>query len=115
MDYNQNNVFAKILKGEIPNDTVYENNYVLAFNNINPKANIHIVVIPKGEYSTFIDFNTNASEKEIIEYSKSIAKIIEEHKISEGCQILSNCGENGGQEVFHFHTHILSGKKIKLD
>ncbi|MCV6599129.1 MAG: HIT domain-containing protein [Alphaproteobacteria bacterium] len=115
MEYDKNNIFAKILRGEIPNDTVYEDEYCLAFNDLYPKSEVHIVAIPKGEYINFAHFNSNASDIEISNFFKAISNIIREKNIELGCQILSNCGEKGGQEIPHFHMHILSGNKIKLD
>jgi|TARA_B110000971_G_C19933354_1_gene465095 histidine triad (HIT) family protein len=115
MKYNKNNIFAKILRGEIPCDKVYENEYVLSFYDINPKKKIHILVITKGEYIDLDHFNTEASEKEIAEFSKSITHIVKMLKISsseKGYRVLTNIGQNGGQEVPHLHHHILGGEEI---
>ncbi len=114
MTYDKNNIFAKILRGEIPNDTVYEDDHVLAFNSIDPKTEIHVIVISKGLYSDYIDFSNNASNEEISTYFKAIAQIAKEKNIDEGCQILSNCGEGSGREVAHFHSHLFSGDFIKF-
>ena len=115
MTYNKNNIFAKILRGEIPCKKVFENEYVLSFHDTNPKKKIHILVIPKGEYIDLDHFNAEASEKEIIEFSRSISHIVKMLKISsseEGYRVLTNIGKNGGQEVAHLHHHIFGGEKI---
>tara|TARA_B110000259_G_scaffold96948_1_gene112083 strand:- start:498 stop:860 length:363 start_codon:yes stop_codon:yes gene_type:complete len=115
MKYDKNNIFAKILRGEIPCSKVYENDYVLSFYDINPKKKYHILVIPKGEYIDLDHFNAEASETEIVEFSKSITHITKILKISStegGYRVLTNIGENGGQEVPHLHHHIFGGEKI---
>tara|TARA_B100000780_G_scaffold222748_1_gene161847 strand:+ start:236 stop:598 length:363 start_codon:yes stop_codon:yes gene_type:complete len=115
MKYDKNNIFAKILRGEVPCDKVYENEYVLSFHDINPKKKLHVLVIPKGEYIDLDHFNTKASEKEILELSRSITHIVKMLSISsseKGYRVLSNTGQNGGQEVPHFHYHIFGGEKV---
>ena len=115
MKYDKKNIFAKILRGEIPCDKVYENEYVLSFYEINPQKKLHILVIPKGEYIDLDHFNTEASEKEIVEYNKSITHIVKILKISsseKGYRVLSNIGKNGRQEVPHLHHHIFGGEDI---
>ena len=115
MRYDKSNIFAKILRGELPCVKVYENEYILSFYDSNPKKKLHILVIPKGEYIDLDHFNIEASEKEIVEFSKSITHITKMLKISsseEGYRVLSNIGQNGGQEVPHFHYHIFGGEKI---
>ena len=115
MSYDKNNIFAKILRGEIPCKKVYENEYVLAFHDINPQKKIHILIIPKNEYIDLDDFTNKASDKEIIEFNKAITHIVKMLKISnqeEGYRVLSNIGKNGGQEVPHLHYHIFGGEKI---
>ena len=115
MSYDKNNIFAKILRGEIPCKKVYENEYVLSFHDINPQKKIHILVIPKGEYINLDHFNAEASEREIIEFTKSITHITKMLKISsneKGYRVLSNIGQNGGQEVPHLHYHIFGGEEI---
>lgn len=111
--YDKNNIFAKMLRGDIPVNTVYEDEYAIAFNDINPQAPVHILVIPKGEYSDFPDFAARASDKEMAGYLKAIAKVAEVSGLcEEGYRILANIGENSGQEVPHLHTHIFGGKKL---
>lgn len=113
MNYDKNNIFAKILRKEIPASVVYENDHVLAFHDINPKAPVHILVIPKGEYVSFYDFAENASAKEMEELNKAIHKIITDLDLQKhGFRVLSNHGVNGGQEVPHYHVHIFGGRPL---
>jgi len=115
MTYDKNNIFAKILRGEIPCKKVYENNYVLSFYDINPQKKIHVLVIPKGPYIDLDHFNKNASDKEIIEFNKAISYVSKLLNISNeerGYRLLSNIGTDGGQEVPHLHYHIFGGEKI---
>ena len=115
MSYDKNNIFAKILRGEIPCKKIYENEYVLSFYDVNPQKKTHVLVIPKGEFIDLDNFHNKASEKEIIEFNKSITHIAKMLKISnqeEGYRVLSNIGKNGGQEVPHLHYHIFGGEKI---
>jgi|TARA_B100000768_G_C10948230_1_gene236562 histidine triad (HIT) family protein len=115
MSYDKNNIFAKVLRGEIPCKKVYENEFVLSFYDINPQKKIHILVIPKGEYIDLDDFICKASNKEIIEFNKAIIHVVKILKISNqesGYRVLSNIGKDGGQEVPHLHYHIFGGEKI---
>lgn len=113
MSYDDNNIFAKILRGEIPNDTVYEDEYVLAFNDITPQAPVHILVIPKGQYISIDDFGANASPEEIKAFYVAIDKIATQQDLKkDGFRCIANSGINGGQEVPHFHMHILGGRKL---
>lgn len=115
MTYDKNNIFAKILRGEIPCKKVYENDYVLSFYDINPQKKIHVLVIPKGPYIDLDHFNKNASDKEIIEFNKAISLVSKLLNISNeerGYRVLSNIGTDGGQEVPHLHYHIFGGEKI---
>lgn len=111
--YDDNNIFAKILRGEIPNDTVYEDEHVLAFNDIHPQAPVHVLVIPKGKFVSVDDFGARAMPEEITAFWRAVAKIAEDLGLPEqGFRTISNTGINGGQEVPHFHVHILGGKKL---
>lgn len=111
--YDTNNIFAKILRGEIPNDTVYEDEHVLAFKDISPQAPVHILVIPKGEYISIDDFGANAPAQEIKAFYAAVSQIVEEHNLKDtGFRTITNTGLNGGQEVPHFHLHILGGTKL---
>ena len=117
MAYDKNNIFAKILRGEIPCKKIYENEYILAFHDINPQKKIHALVIPKGEYINLDDFSAKASEKEIAYLIKGIALVAKKLGLAEdaeesGYRSLVNIGENGGQEVPHLHFHIFGGEKI---
>ena len=119
MNYDKNNIFAKILRGEIPlksGEKIYEDEFVLAFYDINPKKKIHALVIPKGEYINLDDFSQKASEKEIAGLIKGINRVAKKLGISveggKGYRALANVGENGGQEVPHLHFHLLGGEKI---
>lgn len=111
--YDNDNIFAKILRGEIPNQTVYEDEHVLAFNDISPQAPVHILVIPKGAYISIDDFGANASAEEIKAFYAAVSKIVEDKALKEeGFRVICNTGLNGGQEVPHFHAHILGGKRL---
>ena len=117
MTYDKNNIFAKILRGEIPCKKIYEDEYVLAFHDINPQKKIHTLIIPKGAYINFADFSTNASEKEIVGLIKGIGTVAKKLGVSQvgegrGYRSLVNVGENGGQEVPHLHFHIFGGEKV---
>ena len=115
MKYDKDNIFAKILREEIPCKKVYENEYVLSFYDINPQKKIHVLVIPKGEYVDLEDFINKASDKEIVEFNKAITYIVKMLKISNkegGYRVLSNAGKDAGQEVPHLHYHIFGGEKI---
>ena len=115
MSYDKNNIFAKILRGEIPCNKIYEDEYALSFHDINPQKKIHVLVVPKGEYTDLDDFVNKASDKEVIEFNKAIIHVVKMLKISNqesGYRVLSNIGINGGQEVPHLHYHIFGGEKI---
>ena len=119
MAYDKNNIFAKILRGEIPlksNEKIYEDEFVLSFYDINPKKKIHALVIPKGEYINLDDFNKKASEKEIIGLIKGINTVAKKLGISsengKGYRVIANISEDGGQEVSHLHFHLLGGEKV---
>ena len=111
-NYNKDNVFGKILRKEIPSDPVYETEEINAFKDINPQAPIHVVIIPKKEFCSFDDFSRNSGEKMILEMVRSIAIIAEVLELKNGYRIISNIGDFGGQEVPHFHIHLLGGKKL---
>ena len=117
MPYDKNNIFAKILRGEIPCNKIFENDHVLSFYDIKPQKKIHALVIPKGEYVNLDDFSSKASEKEIVGLIKGIGEVAKKLGVSEavkgkGYRSLVNVGENGGQEVPHLHYHIFAGEKI---
>ena len=117
MSYDKNNIFAKILRGEIPCKKIYEDQYVLAFYDVNPQKKIHALVIPKGEYINLDDFSSKASEKEIVGLIKGLGTVARKLGVSEvvkggGYRSLVNVGGDGGQEVPHLHFHILGGEKV---
>ena len=116
MSYDNNNIFAKILRKEIPCKKIYENEYVLSFYDISPQKKIHALIIPKNEYINLDDFNHKASDQEIVALSKSITEVAKILGISvdtgQGYRALINTDKHGGQEVPHLHFHIFGGEKI---
>ena len=116
MIYDENNIFAKILRGEIPCNKIYEDKYVLSFYDINPQKKIHALVIPKGKYIDLDDFNIRASDKEIVGLIKGISIVAKKLEISvdngKGYRALANISEYGGQEVPHLHFHLFGGEKV---
>ena len=113
--YDENNIFSKIIKGEIPCDKVYEDENVLFFNDICPMAKIHVLGIPKTPCSDFSDFVIKCDPKIVADFFKKTESIINQLGIrNSGYKIISNSGINGGQEVPHFHIHILGGEKISF-
>lgn len=113
MAYDDNNIFAKILRGEIPAKKVYEDDHALAFHDLYAKAPVHVLVIPKGKYVSIADFGENAPEAEIAGFYRAAAKIARDLGLTEaGFRMIANTGLNGGQEVPHFHIHLLGGKKL---
>jgi len=110
--YDNQNIFAKILREEIPCEKVYEDKHVLAFKDINPQAPVHILVIPKGPYISIADFGGRAPESEITAFWRAVSKIAEDKIPEGGFRSFANTGLNGGQEVPHFHVHLLGGNKI---
>ena len=117
MAYDKNNIFAKILRGEIPCKKIYEDDYILAFHDINPQKKVHALVIPKGEYLDLDDFSSKAADKEIISLIKGISFVAKKIGVSDlvkggGYRSLVNVGKNGEQEVPHLHFHIFGGEKV---
>jgi diadenosine tetraphosphate (Ap4A) HIT family hydrolase len=113
MTYNPDNIFAKILRGDIPCKKEYEDDHVLAFHDINPQAPVHILVIPKGAYKDMDDFTARATADEITALMRAAGTIARSHGLdASGYRVISNCGINGGQEVPHLHLHILGGRKL---
>jgi len=111
--YDDANIFARILRGEIPTRTVYEDQWALAFHDINPQAPTHVLVIPKGSYVSFADFSAKASEAEIAGFIRAVGKVSKALGLEEsGYRLLANMGEHGGQEVPHFHVHIFGGRPL---
>jgi diadenosine tetraphosphate (Ap4A) HIT family hydrolase len=113
MPYDPNNIFARILRGEIPCTKLYEDDFALAFPDISPQAPTHILVIPKGPYTDFAAFSAHASEAEIVGFMRALGKVVEFSGASDsGFRLISNNGINGGQEVPHFHVHVLGGRAL---
>ena len=116
MSYDDNNIFAKILRGEIPCKKIYEDEFVLSFHDINPQKKIHALVIPKGKYVDLDDFSSNASSEEIVGLLKGISLVAKKLEISvdtgKGYRALANISEDGGQEVPHLHFHLFGGEKV---
>ena len=113
MTYDRNNIFARILRGEIPCNKVYEDAHVLAFHDISPQSPTHILVIPKGEYVSFDDFSQNASPEEIAALVRALGQIAREQGVAgTGYRILANTGAAAHQEVQHFHVHLFGGRDL---
>ena len=116
MDYNADHVFAKILRGEIPCQKIYEDDFALAFYDIHPKAKVHALVICKALLTDYADFINHADEAEIAGYTRAIAKTAEILGLEKnGYRVVFNVGADSGQEVPHLHAHILGGEKLKTD
>jgi diadenosine tetraphosphate (Ap4A) HIT family hydrolase len=108
--YDRNNVFARILRGEIPCRKAFEDEYALAFHDITPQAPVHLLVIPKGEYVSFDDFSSKASAEELCGFYRAVQKVAESAGLSEsGYRVLSNIGPDAHQEVMHYHLHLFGG------
>ena len=116
MTYDENNIFAKILRGEIPCKKIYEDEFVLSFYDINPQKKIHALVIPKGEYTNLDDFSEKASSEEMVGLLKGINIVAKKLGISvdtgKGYRALANINEHGGQEVPHLHFHLFGGEPV---
>lgn len=114
-EYDDQNIFAKILRGEIPNTTVLETEHCLAFRDIQPQMPEHVLVIPKGPYVCFDHFSNAASDAEIVDFTRTIGKVCDLVRVSpdegQGYRMISNAGEHGVQEVPHLHVHILGGRR----
>ena len=116
MSYDDNNIFAKILRREIPCNKIYEDDFVLAFHDINPQKKIHALIIPKGKYMDLDDFSINASPEEMVGLLKGINIVAKKLGIStevgKGYRALANISDDGGQEVPHLHFHLFGGEKV---
>jgi diadenosine tetraphosphate (Ap4A) HIT family hydrolase len=111
--YDDSNIFARILRCELPAAKVYEDEHALAFNDISPQAPAHILVIPKGAYVSWDDFSERASDAEIAGFVRAVGRVAREHGlVADGYRLLANVGRNGGQEVPHLHVHILAGRPL---
>jgi diadenosine tetraphosphate (Ap4A) HIT family hydrolase len=111
--YDEQNIFARILRGEIPCKRVAEDDFTLAFHDINPQAPVHVLVIPKGPYVSFADFSAKASEAEIAGFFRAVGRVAHDLGVeTPGYRLLANMGPDSNQEVPHFHVHILAGKNL---
>jgi diadenosine tetraphosphate (Ap4A) HIT family hydrolase len=111
--YNKNNVFYKILRSEIPAEVIYEDDFALSFYDIHPRSRVHALAITKGLYTDFGDFTANASPQEVVGFFKAVLQVANILGVSlTGYRIFSNIGSDAGQEVPHFHMHLLGGEKL---
>jgi diadenosine tetraphosphate (Ap4A) HIT family hydrolase len=113
LPYDDSNVFARILRGEIPSQKVYEDEHALAFYDINPAAPVHILVIPKGPYVSWDDFSERGSDAEIAGFVRAVGHVARAHGlVAPGYRLLANVGGHGGQEVPHLHVHLFGGRGL---
>jgi histidine triad (HIT) family protein len=113
LPYDDGNIFARILRGDLPNRTVYEDDHALAFHDINPQAPVHILVIPKGAYVSWDDFTARASDAEITGFIRAVGHVAREAGLpAPGYRLLSNIGGHGHQEVPHLHVHVFGGQPL---
>ena len=113
LPYDDSNVFARILRGELPCRKVYEDEHALAFHDINPAAPVHVLVIPTGRYVSWDDFSANASDAEIAGFVRAVGHVAREQGlVAPGSRLLANVGANGGQEVPHLHVHLFGGRGL---
>ena len=111
--YDDANIFARILRGEIPSNKVYEDEWAFAFHDIAPQTPVHILVVPKGNYVSWEDFTAQASDAEIAGFSRAVGRVAREAGLVEpGYRVLYNIGRNGGQEIAHLHAHIFGGRPL---
>lgn len=112
MSYDDGNIFAKILRGEIPANKLYEDEHAFAFPDIAPNAPTHVLVIPKGAYADYADFTTRATDAEIAGFFRAVRNVAAQLGVEANFRLITNNGAGVGQSVFHFHMHILAGKKM---
>jgi diadenosine tetraphosphate (Ap4A) HIT family hydrolase len=111
--YDPNNVFARILRGELPSRKIYEDEHALAFHDLNPQAPLHILVIPKGAYVSWDDFSARATESEIAGFVRAVGEVARANGlVAPGYRLLANVGGHGGQEVPHLHVHLFGGRPL---
>jgi histidine triad (HIT) family protein len=111
--YDDSNIFAKILRGELPAKKVYEDDWALAFHDINPIAPVHILVIPKGPYVSWEDFSSRGSDEEIAGFVRAVGEVARDQQlVVQGYRLLANVGKRAGQEVAHLHVHIFGGQPL---
>ncbi|HSU06774.1 MAG TPA: histidine triad nucleotide-binding protein [Acetobacteraceae bacterium] len=113
LPYDDANIFARILRGEIPCQKAYEDEWALAFHDINPQAPVHVLIVPKGRYVSFADFSANASSEEITGFTRAVGKLAKQLGLeAQGYRLLANMGDHAGQEVPHFHMHLFGGRPL---
>ena len=113
MTYDNNNLFAKIIRGDIPCNKVYEDDYAFAFHDIQPEAPVHVLVLPKGEFISFNDFSTHASPEQVRGFFRAVQKVAAKlGLVQDGYRLITNHGRDASQSVFHFHVHLLAGKAL---
>ena len=113
LPYDDSNIFARILRGDIPARALYEDEYALAFHDIGPQAPVHVLVIPKGRYVSLADFTAKATEVEIAGFFRAVGQVAKTLELeAPGYRVLTNHGEDAGQEVPHFHVHVFGGKPL---
>ena len=113
MPYNSDNVFAKILRGEIPCEKIHDDEFAVAFDDINPQSPVHVLVLPKGEYVSMDDFTANASDAEVAGFFRAVGAVARQlDVVGRGYRILANHGRDAHQEVPHFHIHIFAGRDL---
>lgn len=115
--YDDQNIFARILRGEIPNETVLETEHTLAFSDIQPQAPVHVLVVPKGPYVSYDHFATEAADAEIVDFNRAVAEVCRISGVhlgegGQGFRAITNAGRDGVQEVPHYHLHILGGRPL---
>ena len=111
--YDDSNIFAKILRGDLPSKKIYEDEWALAFHDINPLAPVHILVIPKGAYVSWDDFSEKASDAELAGFTRAIGRVARDQQlVVQGYRLLANTGKRAGQEVPHLHVHIFGGQPL---
>lgn len=117
MTYDSDNIFAKILRGEIPSKTIFENEVALAFHDINPMAPVHVLVIPKGAYVSHDDFSANASQNEKSGFTEAVGEVakitgLAQSAGGQGYRLITNSGPEANQEVPHYHVHVIGGRNL---
>lgn len=113
LPYDDDNIFAKILRGEIPSTKIYEDEWAYAFPDVNPQAKLHVLVIPKGRYVSWDDFSATASAEEIAGFIRAVGHVARKHGLVEpGYRLLANVGPHSGQEVAHLHVHLFGGEPL---
>jgi histidine triad (HIT) family protein len=111
--YDDSNIFARILRGDVPSKKIYEDEWALAFHDINPLAPVHILVIPKAQYVSWDDFSEKASDAELAGFTRAIGKVARDQQlVVQGYRLLANTGKRAGQEVPHLHVHIFGGQPL---